>query len=359
MQVRPENIYFLLSYAWQRLDESDRARVCAEEVRNAEELFARVLCRAAHRLLRQRLDRGYVETTDDLRRPRGKIHVARSEASGIAMRGALECDFDEHTEDLLHNRIIRATVKRLATVEGLTPTIRHDLREIWREMRAVADVPISARDFRQVQLHANIRRYRFALNVCELLHRCLLPHEREGEWRFRTFTGDEREMGRLFEEFVREFLRLEQTVFDDVRSRNLVWIATGDTSGMLPEMRTDITMRRPGQSVVIETKCVGDPLANSRRDSKPVFQSDHLYQLAAYLANFPASGERVSGMLLYAVDDENDFVPKTRMTWLQHEIFIMSLNLSRPWKDIDRQLREMVDWIASDARPTHSTFDVA
>ncbi|MFN9944925.1 MAG: 5-methylcytosine restriction system specificity protein McrC, partial [bacterium] len=103
-------------------------------------------------MLRQRLDRGYRADVDDLRRPRGKIHFARTAARGVEVRGVLECGFDDTTEDVLHNRIIKATVKRLAMVDGLSKELRHGLLTIAREMPTVADVPISAQDFQRVQL---------------------------------------------------------------------------------------------------------------------------------------------------------------------------------------------------------------
>jgi len=34
-------------------------------------------------------------------------------------RGVVRCEFDELTEDVLHNRIIKATVRRLSLVDGL------------------------------------------------------------------------------------------------------------------------------------------------------------------------------------------------------------------------------------------------
>ena len=68
MQVRVENLYFLLCYAWELFEERDLVDVATDEVRTAEELFARVLVNATRRLLRQRLDRGYREEVDDLRR---------------------------------------------------------------------------------------------------------------------------------------------------------------------------------------------------------------------------------------------------------------------------------------------------
>lgn len=347
MQVRIENLYFLLCYAWGHLDERDLVEVVADDARTAEELFARVLLTASRRLLRQRLDRGYRENIEDLRRPHGKIHFARTAARAAEIRGFLECAFDDLTEDVLHNRIIKTTVRRLSTVEGLATELRHGLFAIAQEMPTVADVPISAQDFQRVQLHSNLRRYRLALNVCSLLHRCLLPDERPGHWQFRSFAGDEREMGLLFESFVREFLTREQRVFPTVERTRIRWMVEGETNGLLPSLMTDITLRRPGHSVVVETKCYGAPLVSGRFGSSATLRSGDVSQLVAYLANFRSDGDLLTGVLLYAVDQPT--VPPTRIRLLGFDVRVLELNLNQPWQALDRSLRGLSSVLAADA----------
>ncbi|MBL8718209.1 MAG: hypothetical protein JNL79_19670 [Myxococcales bacterium] len=351
MQLRVENLYYLLCYAWGCLDEHDLVDVAAQEVRTAEELFARVLHAASRRLLRQRLDRGYREETDDLRRPRGKLHVARTAARGAHSRGIIECSFDDVTEDVLHNRVLKATVRRLATVEGIGKELRHDLEAVAREMPAVTDVSITTQDFQRLQLHSNLRRYRFALHVCALLHRCLLPDQGTGQWRFRSFTGDEREMGELFESFVRAFLTQEQRVFPKVGRTPIQWIVDGDPNGLLPGLMTDITLRRPGHAVVVETKCYGKPLVQRQFNRAAALRSKDVCQLVAYLANFRrAEEERLTGVLMYAVDQPT--LPSTRMRLLGHEVHVVEVDLNQPWTKIDRCLRDFVAGLSDVATPS-------
>jgi len=357
LQVRIENLYFLLCYAWGHFEERDLVEIAADEARTAEELFARVLVTASRRLLRQRLDRGYREDVDDLRRPRGKIHLARTVARGAEVRGVLECSFDDITVDVLHNRIIKATVKRLSMVDGLSTELRHGLLTVAREMPSVADVPIAAQDFQRVQLHSNLRRYRLALNVCALLHRCLLPDERTGRWQFRSFAGDEREMGLLFEGFVREFLAREQRVFPRVERTWIRWVVEGETNGLLPGLHTDITLRRPGHSVVVETKCYGTPLVSGQFGSGAKLRSSDVCQLVAYLANFRDADNRLAGVLLYAVDRPT--VPLTRLRLLGHDVHVLEVNLDQPWQAIDRALRDLVGLLAADAGEARRAQPVA
>lgn len=345
MQVRVENLYYLLSYARGHFEERDLVEIAAEEARPAEELLARVLLTASRRLLRQRLDRGYREHVDELRRPRGRIRLARSVARGALARGALECAFDELTEDVLHNRILKATVTRLASVASLPDGLRQGLLGVAQEMPTVADIPVTEQDLKRVQLHSNLRRYRLALDVCALLHRCLLPDDRAGRWQFRAFAGDERAMGALFEDFVREFMAREQREFPTVERSRLQWAVEGETHGLLPGLRTDITLRRPGHAVVVETKCYGRPLLRGPFGDAATLRSSDVCQLMAYLANLRAAGDRVTGVLLYAVDRPT--VPPTRVRLLGHDVHVLELDLDRPWQRIEAALHEIVARIAA------------
>jgi 5-methylcytosine-specific restriction enzyme subunit McrC len=156
-------------------------------------------------------------------------------------------------------------------------------------------------------------------------------------------------MGLLFETFVREFLAQEQQVFTKVSSSRIAWVVEGETNNLLPGMRTDVTLRRPGHSVVLETKCYAAPLAMGQFGS-PTLRSRDVYQLLAYLANFRSSGDRLSGTLLYAVDRPT--VPPTRMRLFGHDVHVLELNLNQPWENIDQALRALVGILAEPASPT-------
>lgn len=347
VQVRIENLYYLLCYAWNHLEARDLVAVDSVVGSSPEALFARVLSAAARTLLRQRLDRGYVDMVEVTPTPRGRIDLAASLGRGLLHRGFAQCTHDDLTDDVLHNRIIKATGRRLAGVYGLDPALRAELLDVMKQMPLVTDVILSSQDFRRVQLHSNVRRYQFALHVCELVFRCTLLDERTGRWRFHSFADDEREMGRCFEAFVREFLRREQSVFPDVRRRHVPWMLKGDDHSLLPTMSTDIILRRPGQAVVIETKCYAQPL-ESHHGGHPALRSKDVYQILSYVLNLGGrDGMSVEGVLLYAVD--RDVVPDSTFRLLGYPIRVIGLNLDRPWHEIDSTLKALVARLAGEA----------
>ncbi len=345
MQVRVENLYYLLSYAWRLFEEEDLANIAAPDARDAQHLLARVLINATRALMRRGLDRGYQEHSDELRAPRGKINIGRTASRASMTRGVLACEFDESTPDVLHNRLLKTVLRRLGALDALDNGLRLNAVVLAREMALVADIGLCTQDFQRVQLTGNLRRYRLAINVCRLLFHCLLPSTGLGGWQFKSFAGDEQKMGALFEHFVREFLTREQTAFTDVRPTRMRWVSEGETHGLLPELRTDITLRGTGQTVIVETKCYRDPLVRGPYGSSALRGKD-VNQLAAYLANFNArEGQAATGLLLYAV--EKPTIPAMTFRLLGHHVHVRELNLNEPWRAIDASLRELVRDVSS------------
>ena len=114
------NIYYLLCYAWDVLEEKDNACRCGRAgFHRPVDLFARVLVNGTRRLLRRGLDRGYLPREDEI--PRRARQVARH--SDVAPqpsppRSHRLC-WDELEYDTLPNRILKTTLQRLRDADEL------------------------------------------------------------------------------------------------------------------------------------------------------------------------------------------------------------------------------------------------
>lgn len=348
MQVRAENLYYLLSYAWRCFDESEAVAISAVGDAPAEQILVRALCSVMERLLRRQLDRGYREERDELRRPRGRIDVSLAIARSSRARGVLPCVFDELTEDVVHNQILKSMLARVAIAERVDGALRLTARRIASQMVNVGVVELSQDKFQRLQLGGNLRRYRLPLAICALLHRCLLPHPTTGGWQLQSFAGDEREMGLLFEAYVRAFMEENKAPFLHVGRSRIRWIAEGETASLLPGMSTDITLTRAEQTVLVETKCYGRALVPGPHGGGARLRSHDVCQLAAYLANFPPSSASLSGALVYAVDKPT--VPSARFRLLRREVHVREIDIAQPWQIIERDMRDLMR-VLSEALP--------
>jgi 5-methylcytosine-specific restriction enzyme subunit McrC len=341
VNVPVENLYYLLCYAWDHLEATRLVDVRSIAGRSPEELLARMLGAGVVALLKRGLDRDYVSERDDLRVPRGKLDLTSTMKRNLMRRQRVACDFDELQADVLHNRLIKATLTQLVRVAALPGERRKELRDLAQRMAGVSDVEVRVQAFRRVRLHRNNRHYAFVLSVCELLHRHLLPTQVAGEWRLEDFRGSDREMGHLFEAFVRNFVRREMPAVR-LLSRSYKWAAeaVGDSPlDLLPGLETDVPMRLGDRSLIVECKFTRHPLITNRWGKRSL-RSSHLNQLYAYLANVGTHwSPPPAGLLLYAaVDGELDLHYRLR----GRDILVRTLDLARPWRDIHMQLEALL-----------------
>ena len=221
-RIPVRNIYYLLLYAWNRHEGVDIARVDVESAPDEPNLIAHILIAATRRVLREGLDRSYVSREEQGARIRGQIDFSQTIGKCCLQNGQVVSIADELTVDNLGNRILKATIRRLAGATNLEPRTRHDLRELAQRFAAVRDIRLARSDFRQVQVHANNASYRILIDLCRLAFDNLLPLDAAGSYRFQGFAGNERQLWRLFQDFVRNFYRAHLPDCN-VRAERIEW----------------------------------------------------------------------------------------------------------------------------------------
>lgn len=71
--IRIQNIYYMLSYAFQVLNEDGYKQVATEEFENAAELCAAILIKGVSSQLKRGLGKEYIVQTEELSTLRGKL----------------------------------------------------------------------------------------------------------------------------------------------------------------------------------------------------------------------------------------------------------------------------------------------
>jgi 5-methylcytosine-specific restriction enzyme subunit McrC len=332
MSVPIQNVYYLLCYAWDHLEARSLVNVDAVAGNRVEDLLGKVLQEGVAHLIKSGLDRGYVVYDETGRRLRGKVLLTETLTRMQLQQGRVACQVDELSHDVPHNRVIKATMNALVGLPYLDARIRVGLQQHCRRFYDVADVDLTSAAFRHVQLHRNLSRYAFLINVCQLIARSFVPDERTGVRRFNPFTANDQEMGLLFESFVRNFLRREQTAFR-VSSTKVPWdlgSSPPSAAAWLPDMRTDVMLTNAIRRVVVETKCSTRPYQEYFGSRK--LRSGHLYQLMSYLSHLHVTrGPAPVGVLLYAGAGPGE---RLDFNLRGHTLLIRSLDLNRDWRDI-------------------------
>lgn len=336
------NIYYLLCYAWDVLEEKDSlADIDALDSTDLLNLFARVLVNGTRRLLRRGLDRGYLSREDEIPGVRGKLLVTQTLRRYLLCQGRAVCAWDELEYDTLPNRILKTTLQRLHKAEELDAATRADVHGLLRWLAPVLTIELRGEHFRRVQLHRNNRIYAFLLHICEFVHEHWLPAEYGSARRFRDFIRDG--LPGLFEKFVFNFYRHELPAGWLVSAPVVQWqlvAPNADALALVPRMETDVCLRGPGRALILDTKFYAQALKAGSHGT-PRLPSANLYQLFTYLRqqSCKPSWEQAEGVLLYP-HTTRDFA--VEFNTHGHRIRAMSLDLAQTWQNIHAALMEIV-----------------
>ena len=336
------NIYYLLCYAWDHVEERDLVRLeDLDQLEGVHDLLGKVLAQGTFRLIRGGIDRGYLQVREDLSGIRGKIAVGETAKRALHARGQVNCEYEELSHDVLHNRILRSTLRALMRIPDLHVDVRKEVRNAYTKLDGITLIPLSRHLFRQVQLDRNRRYYRFLLSVCRLIHEQLLVNEQSGEATFTSFC--EERMERLYEDFIIEFYRREQDRYKvNHRGRAIAWVDEGTTDhhrSKLPRMEADVILEAPSRRIIIDAKYYRESLGG-RFGGK--LHSNNLYQLLAYLRNREATetpGPKHEGILLYPTVDESVAVDVHLEGF---SVRARSVNLAQNWRNIHSDMLELI-----------------
>lgn len=259
MKVPIQNLYYLLCFAWDFAPQELAIDVGAIPASSdVLDLCSHVLVTGMDYLFRRGLDQGYLLHEEKTSRLRGRIHITRTIRHRAWSRPEAVCQFDELSPNVLHNQIIRATTGILMRAPNIDAGLRDQLRSTYGNLSGIDIVQVTDALFRRVQFHRNNRYYAFLLFVCRLVHSLKLPDaSKNGRNRFSDLLSDEKKMERVFESFLRNFYRAKQSEFNEVGSIHLKWNVEPTGGGdlmLLPEMRTDVTLRNAERTIVVDAK---------------------------------------------------------------------------------------------------------
>jgi 5-methylcytosine-specific restriction enzyme subunit McrC len=344
MEIPVKNIYYMLLYAWDKLEEKDIVDIDKAGTSKLVDLLALILIKSTSRLLKRGLDKYYIENEDEICGIKGKLNIATTIKANKLLNLKSYCKYDELSYNILHNQILKTTIKRLCRINEIDHQLKGKLHLIERYLPPINEIQIKLKHFRQVQLHKNNHHYEFTINLCRLIFESLILDESTGNYYFRDFIRDKRKMAVLFESFVRNYYKIEHKEFR-VKSSEIDWkFEPIDNTAMesIPKMKTDITLLSVTRKIIVDTKYYPKAFASSREGAKEKFISHHLYQLTAYLINQEDKDDltkKCEGILLYPTA-ERDFDYK--YLFKGHKIRLVTINLNQDWPEIKKQLNDLI-----------------
>lgn len=347
-KIPVQNLWYLLLYAWELAEFKDKYRSTAEEAPSLKALFVRLFIQISYDLIRQGIHRSYIPAKARLQGIKGRILFSESIKQNAFQQQQVVCQFTHFDENNLLNQLIKATLQSL--VLWLRRQDAAENRELIQALialqpyfRNVEHIQLYPGLFQLAVVHRNNRAYQLLIQLCRMIYQATMPTENHGADAFLRVMKDQLTGHKLYERFLKQFYTLHMPSHK-VFSEKLHWPAD-PVSDFMPSMMTDITLHPKTSEwdrIVMDAKWYADTLVSYHRGGKDRFHTGHLYQLYAYLRTQEEEGDEyqnAKGILLYPTvtqEVHEEFMVQG------HPVKIATLNLSRPWAEIEASLMAVV-----------------
>jgi len=200
-----QRVLFLVSYSLGLAKWGDRPF----EMTMPDSLVEAIVPIFAHHLeraLRRGVLQGYRTEEDALMGVRGRIRFDDQVRRRFGILLPVEVRFDDFTEDILENRLLKAALAALGTLRLRSESSRQSLRRFNHVLDLVSEGTYDARNVPQVNYTRLNEHYRAAVEWARLILRFAAAEVRHGKAVGTTVLFD---MNEVFEDFVRIALREE------------------------------------------------------------------------------------------------------------------------------------------------------
>ena len=334
-----KNIYYMLSYAFQMLNEQGYKNLATEDFDNAGDLCAAILIRGISYQLKRGLGREYISETDTISAIRGKIEITESIKNQSMIRNQMVCTYDEFSVNSPLNQIIKSTTMLLLKAD-ISKARKKELRKLMVYFDDVSMVDVRSINW-SINYNRNNQTYRLLITVCYLVVKGLLQSKSDGSVKMMDFL-DEQRMCRLYEKFILEYYKKHYPQIRTAASQ-IDWALDDGIGTMLPTMQSDIMLSYQkgdiNKTLIIDAKYYAH--TTQVQYDVHTLHSNNLYQIFTYVKNKAIKGGEVSGMLLYAKTDE-EIYPNNEYQMSGNKITVRTLDLNCDFEDMAAQLDGIV-----------------
>ncbi len=336
-----QNVYYMLTYAFQVLNEQGYRNIATERFSNTAELMAAILEKGIAIQLKRGLGKEYIPQTEALSSLRGKLDIAESIKTQSMLRKQLICTYDEFSVNSTMNRIIKSTVELLLR-SNISKQRKKNLRKLMVYFGEVDFIELHTVNW-NVQYNRNNQTYRMLISICYLVVKGLLQTQSDGSTKLMDFL-DEQRMCRLYEKFILEYYRKEYKNQIIANASQIPWQLDNEENSLLPVMQSDIMLQHGDGILIIDAKYYEH--STQLQFEKHTLHSGNLYQIFTYVKNkeyeLKDKEHKVAGMLLYAKTDEEVY-PNNVYQMSGNQITVRTLDLNLPFAEIAKQLDEIAE----------------
>lgn len=336
-QIPIKNIYYMVLYAWSKLkDISNIEDKNIEEMENINDVIIELFIKEVSTIIKRGMAKDYVNVENQIKTVKGKIDIAKTIK---LIQPNLNCYYDEFSEDILLNQIIKAILLRIDRIEEVIPAQKKIVKTLLLQFSDVKLIYLDDLTISNISFNKLNKTYQFAIDIGILIYKNSIPTEAQGSYKFIDILKDEESINIIFEEFLRSFYDIHSNYNVNSRYYSFDWQPVENSNeALLPRMETDIELTLDDIKIIIDAKYYKNAFTNKYETKKLV--SSNIYQMKAYLNQNLNKYNSLRGILMYPSNGyelSEKFISK-----LGYTMEFRTIDLNRDWKDIELRLMDII-----------------
>lgn len=313
-KIEMNNLFMMLNYVY------DLPFIMEEEATLAEskqlvKFLIRIFLDKTKDLIYKSYRKSYLLTQENRNTLKGRVLVKENLKENRFHLDRIFCEFDDFTDDILINRIVKYTNYLLFHIDDGEFT--RELRHVFSLLKNVSLVPVTIEDIDSVRYTRLDEAYEPVHMLCRLFVQSIFVSHKIGGQRMFCFLI---EMNRLFEEFVRSVFRR----FSSYRVMRYPRRKYLDETKLV-RIKPDIRFVKEGKELLVvdckykKLKKLEDDIENA-----PIINSD-VYQILAYMIGYGLQ----KGMLIYPKGEvEEESESRITLNGVSRRILVKPIDLN-------------------------------
>jgi len=342
MDIPVRNIYYLLSYAWNRFVPGEWESFSQNTYPNDIQFLAWWLLYHVEKLPGNSFPVHYELHSGISTSLKGKIDISRTLQKHLLSRGRIYCYDHKLDEDQWFYRVVKSTILGILSKQQIETPLKVRLSRLLRRLRPYEAIHLHSRLFDRKKQRSYTPQQRAVIHLCELIF-YQSGVSVQGSYSMAALLNNRNQMPWIFEHFIRNFYKKHADSCYKVGREYIPWnLSLFSRREYFPRMETDVSLESIHRKIIIETKYIPQVLKSHYRGGIPKLHSKHLYQLFSYLKNIEekdALSRICEGILLYP---SVDIYLDERVELSGHPVRIYTLDLNRRWEQIHQDLIDII-----------------
>lgn len=166
-----ENGWEILKNLYHELRQKKFQSFTIDNIHNLDTLYASIVAKWCQQLVKEGLYKGYVQREEvEMSQPQGQIDVQKTIQQQTLIRGTLVCNYDELSEDVYMNHVLKGTLSYFEALQTVQEEIKKEIKKVKIAFSTFDEIDIQRIKWKQIKYNNNTVRYKNLINLCKWVY---------------------------------------------------------------------------------------------------------------------------------------------------------------------------------------------